>query len=92
MSSKIISSSHFSPDIQEFIRLLHKHKVRYVIDGVSFEDVWYTKEMVTLAFPENELPIYFIGLEKLIENKAASGRAKDLEDLAYLRHASKSKR
>ena len=167
MSSKTINFSHFSPDIQEFIQLLYKYKVRYVIaggeaviyygyarltgdvdffydlnsknvlqlygalnefwngdipgieneselhvsgqiiqfgrppnridllnaiDGVEFEDVWETKETVTLVFPENELPIYLIGLDKLIENKAASGRAKDLEDLVYLRQAARSKK
>ena len=61
------------------------------IDGVSFEDVWETKETVTLVFPENEFPIYLIGLDKLIENKIASGRAKDLEDLVYLRRAARGK-
>ena len=33
MSSRIINSSHFSPDIQEFIKLLYKHNVHYVIAG-----------------------------------------------------------
>lgn len=28
-----IDATHFSPDIQEFIRLLHTHRVRYVIAG-----------------------------------------------------------
>lgn len=33
MSQDRIDASHFSPDIQEFIRLLHTHRVRYVITG-----------------------------------------------------------
>lgn len=33
MASTQIKASHFSPDIQEFIRLLHTHRVQYVIAG-----------------------------------------------------------
>lgn len=33
MSQDRIDAAHFSPDIQEFIRLLHTHRVRYVITG-----------------------------------------------------------
>jgi hypothetical protein len=33
MPSKAIDASGFSPDILEFIRLMEKHKVRYLIVG-----------------------------------------------------------
>jgi hypothetical protein len=33
MAAKTITAAHFSPDIQSFIALLHKHDVRYLIVG-----------------------------------------------------------
>ena len=33
MPQERIESAHFSPDVREFIGLLHKHGVRYVIVG-----------------------------------------------------------
>ena len=33
MPSPRIAADHFSPDIQEFLRLLHQHEVHYVITG-----------------------------------------------------------
>ncbi len=33
MAPQAVASEHFSPDATEFIRLLHKHEVRYVIVG-----------------------------------------------------------
>ena len=33
MSAKTIAADHFSPDIQDFIALLYKHQVRYLIVG-----------------------------------------------------------
>jgi hypothetical protein len=50
-----IEASYFSPDILEFIKLLHAHEVRYV------------------------------GLANLVRNKEACARAKDQEDLKFLR-------
>jgi hypothetical protein len=35
MSSKKVDISHFSPDTQEFLNLLYKHKVEYVIVGAE---------------------------------------------------------
>ena len=83
------SELQISGQIIQFGRPPNRIDLLNKIDGVSFEEVWETKEEVTLVFPQKKLPIYLIGLDKLIENKAASGRAKDLEDLVYLRHAAK---
>ena len=160
MSRDRIDAAHFSPDIQEFIRLLHIYDVKYLItggeaviyygyarltgdvdffydrreenvrnlflalaefwggiipgikdaeelneaglilqfgrppnridlinaiSGVSFDEAWQTRVEITLTSDEGDAPLFYIGLEKLIENKQAAGRPKDLEDLAYLR-------
>ena len=157
-----VEAAHFSPDIQDFIRLLHVYEVKYLItggeaviyygyarltgdvdffydhradnagklfqaltefwggsipgiedvaelmeaglilqfgrppnridlintiSGVTFDEAWPTRTELTLASGEGDIPMFYIGLEKLIVNKRASGRPKDLEDLAYLQRA-----
>ena len=37
------------------------------------------------------VPVFYLGLQELIRNKAAAGRPKDLEDLQYLKRATQSK-
>lgn len=37
-----------------------------------------------LVTGEDEVPVWFIGLEALVRNKRAAGRPKDLDDLRYL--------
>ena len=160
MPSDRIEAAYFSPDIREFLTLLHRHEVRYVvvggeaviyygharltgdidffydagpenaaalfrallefwggnipgvdrveelceegvivqfgrppnridllnrIDAVSFNAAWGTRRTVALETEEGEVPLHYVGLERLIENKQAAGRPKDLEDLAFLR-------
>ncbi len=55
------------------------------ISGVSFEEAW--NERTSAALPDNggTIPIHYIGPRALMKNKEASGRAKDLVDLEYLR-------
>jgi hypothetical protein len=55
------------------------------IDGVTFAQAWESRVAVALKTPDGEVPLHFLGLEDLIRNKEASGRPKDLDDLAYLR-------
>ena len=50
------------------------------LSGVSFEEVWATREQVALA----GLSVPMISKELLKRNKAASGRSKDLADLEEL--------
>lgn len=50
------------------------------VDGVSFEEAWNTRE--TSAFDGE--PVAFISRDLLIQNKKASGRARDLGDLENL--------
>lgn len=56
------------------------------INGVGFEEAWDTR--VTLEFaPElggEPIPVFILGLGALLKNKAATARAKDLDDLRYL--------
>jgi len=51
------------------------------VTGVSFGECYSSRVEEEL---EDGTPIYFIGLEKLKENKRASGRHKDLDDLENL--------
>ena len=60
------------------------------ISGVTFDEAWPASREVTLASEEEDVPLFYIGLENLIANKRASGRPKDLEDLAYLQRASQN--
>ena len=50
------------------------------VSGVEFESCYAEKEMIRIE----EMAVPVISLSRLRENKAASGRAKDLEDLENL--------
>ncbi|MFB6280148.1 MAG: hypothetical protein ABEK75_11640 [Salinibacter sp.] len=50
------------------------------VSGVGFSEAFRTRVQDTI----DEIPVCFIGLEKLKENKRASGRHKDLNDLEHL--------
>lgn len=50
------------------------------ISGVSFDDAWKTRKRGTMGSHR----VHFLGREALIRNKRASGRAKDLLDIALL--------
>lgn len=51
------------------------------IDGLTFEDAWRSRVEGTCG----GVPVFFIGKDALMKNKAASGRAQDLADLELLR-------
>ena len=55
------------------------------IDGVEFDIVWQNKVTESVETEKGSLDVYFIGIEELIKNKSASGRAKDMVDLNYLK-------
>lgn len=50
------------------------------IDGVSFDEAYLHKMTVR----EGELELHYIGKTELIENKKATGRYRDLDDLEHL--------
>ncbi|MBN8246658.1 MAG: hypothetical protein J0L84_04360 [Verrucomicrobia bacterium] len=59
------------------------------IDGVGFDEAWdarVTAEMASESGAE-PVPVFVLGLGPLLKNKAATARAKDLDDLRYLRHS-----
>ncbi|MBN1648655.1 MAG: nucleotidyl transferase AbiEii/AbiGii toxin family protein [Spirochaetales bacterium] len=47
------------------------------VDGITFKEAW--DDHITAEL--NKLPVNIISLDKLLENKKSSGRAKDLADL-----------
>jgi hypothetical protein len=51
------------------------------IDGVSFEEAWAGR----VAGSYGSTPVWYIGREELIRNKAAAARPQDLADLSWLR-------
>ena len=53
------------------------------IDGVSFDEAWDGRVVVEAA----GLRLPFLGRVELVRNKKASGRAKDLADIALLEEA-----
>ncbi|MBL9175145.1 MAG: hypothetical protein JNL10_16520 [Verrucomicrobiales bacterium] len=57
------------------------------IDGAGFEEAWNTRVIVEIAAEPDEkpVPVFNLGLETLLKNKAAAARPKDLDDLRYLR-------
>lgn len=54
------------------------------IDGVGFSEAWAGRVEAILVDGEREILIPYIGVEALVKNKRAAGRAKDLDDLRYL--------
>lgn len=155
----MISREHFSDDILEFLMLLHKNEVKYLIIGgeaviyygfarltgdidffyertpenieklyntllqfwdgqipglgdkrelldqeavfqfgvppnrldllsdignITFDEAWKYKNAESIRLDHENIRIYFIGLDQLIENKQMIARPKDLEDLKYL--------
>jgi hypothetical protein len=50
------------------------------IDGVDFDEAWPARKAVRVE----GLTIGFLGREQLLKNKRASGRPKDLADVAWL--------
>jgi len=57
------------------------------VTGLSFEDAW--PDRVTHEVDDLEVP--FIGRTRLIENKRATGRPKDLADVDALEHQGESR-
>ncbi|MBI5486250.1 MAG: nucleotidyltransferase [Deltaproteobacteria bacterium] len=54
------------------------------IDGVAFDEAWATRVPTPVRVGDQDVEVSYIGLEALLKNKRAAGRAKDQDDLAYL--------
>jgi hypothetical protein len=63
----------------------HRIDVSASISGVTFEEAWQSRS----AGDFEGVPVYFLGREALIRNKAASGRHQDLSDLEDLQRSDK---
>lgn len=57
------------------------------IDGAGFDEAWQTRVTAEIAAEHggSPVPVSIVGLGTLLKNKAATARAKDLDDLRYLR-------
>jgi hypothetical protein len=99
---KPVSAALFSADILDFLALLRKYAVRYVIVGgeaavqygharlTADMDIFYDAAPAnTLRFPNRgrSLQVHFIGLEELIRHKKSAGRNRNLDDLRFLLEA-----
>ena len=50
------------------------------VSGPSFEEIWESK----VRGHYGDVPVYYIGRDELIRNKTASGRPRDMADVAEL--------
>lgn len=80
-------------DLREFVALLNSHEAEFLdlltsVSGVEFEDAWSSRVQAEL----DGLPVCFLGWRSLIENKEASGRPKDLADVAKLKAVAAARR
>ncbi len=57
------------------------------IDGVEFAIAWLRRKEAVLGEGADQTRYAYIGLDDLIENKRASGRPKDLDDIPFLLEA-----
>lgn len=68
-------------DFKEFIELLNKNKVRYlIVGGTNFKDAWKNKTIGTYG----DAKAFFISKADLLKNKKATGRKQDLADVEKL--------
>jgi len=71
--------------IIQFGRPPHRLDLLNRIDGVQFQQAWPSRVTARLPGSDEEIPVYFIDLPTLLLNKKASGRPKDLADIAALK-------
>jgi hypothetical protein len=61
----------------------HRIDLLTSITGVEFEDAWINRTQTQI----NGINVSVIGREELLKNKRATGRPKDLADIAWLEQA-----
>ena len=71
--------------ILQFGRPPNRNDFMNHVDGLKFKEAWDTRLELPISGTAVQVP--YLSLAKLIQNKEASGRPRDLEDLEYLRRA-----
>jgi hypothetical protein len=73
------------PDfVVQFGRPPNRIDLHGTIEGVSYAEARRTREIANIDAGANPIRVYYIGKSALIKNKRASGRLKDLDDIANL--------
>ena len=70
--------------VLQFGRPPHRIDLLNEIDGVTFSEAWPRRIKARLAVPTGLLNTYYIDLPRLLKNKRAAARPKDLEDARFL--------
>lgn len=70
--------------VTQFGRPPNRIDLLTAIDGVTFDEAWATREIVFIQDQLRTVESALLSLPKLIQNKQASGRSKDLDDIAHL--------
>lgn len=71
--------------VVQFGRPPHRIDLLSTIDGVTFSDAWLRRKVEALVDQDGVVTsVAFIGIADLIQNKRASGRHKDLDDVEHL--------
>lgn len=83
----VVTVNDLTPDDQviQFGRPPNRIDLLTTISGLSFPDVWDARQRL---IADDGTPVFMISRDHLIQNKMASGRPKDLDDVAFLRGTS----
>jgi len=62
----------------------HRIDLLSTISAVDFDSAWENRVTERIKLKQDELPVFYIGLRQLIQNKQAVKRPRDIEDLEFL--------
>lgn len=54
------------------------------VDGVEFSEAWPARTTAEIEAGGEGVPVLYMGLEQLVQNKRAAARPKDVDDLRFL--------
>ena len=67
-------------DFVEMLSALSEAGADHLVSGVGFDEAWKSRKIVRIG----EFDVAVLGRDALLRNKRASGRPKDLADVAWL--------
>jgi hypothetical protein len=70
--------------VLQFARPPHRIDLLNRIDGVSFEEAWPNRVEVEINGSGDSIRAAYLGKIELLQNKRASARPKDLDDVEHL--------